>query len=288
MGAVCKVGRYCALRARKAGPHLTEAPHGRPDGHDLDELFFHLGADEIESDDKASHRLLHLKPEGAGEHEFSDPYSVDSYMLARTELASPYVVELLFNALEQRHYQRLNNLLAQPIASASYAKLYGDMYEIGAARVLLKGGVFEAFDCSTGAHVAGGVVVAPSTEHVFCDAEDLRRAHLARQGEPTMFTPASPSFTAVDAVLPGNILVNFTIDIRHEVRVYGAGSKANEGAAPVADALGVPGDIVFYWVLPTPSFKKACKAGKPFSVTGLCSRTLKQFFVCVPFEIVGD
>ena len=57
---------------------------------------FHLGARAIESDDKASHRLLHLKPVGEGELEFSDPYNVDSYMLERTVLASPYIKELVF------------------------------------------------------------------------------------------------------------------------------------------------------------------------------------------------
>lgn len=255
---------------------------------DLDDLIFHLGADEIESDDKASHRLLHLKPEGEGEHEFSNPYNIDSYMLARTELASKYAVELVYDALEQRHYQRLKNVLAQPIASASYAKLYGDMYEIGAARELLKGGDFEAFDCSTGAPVPGGKVNIPaSTKHVFSSVKDLHDAHLTRQGQPTMYTPASPNFTAVDAVLPGNILANFTIDIKHELKMYGAANKCGEGAVPVADALGVSGDIVFYWVLPEASFKKACKSGKPFPVTGQQlpgnPRTLKQYLVCVPF-----
>jgi hypothetical protein len=127
----------------------------------LDELIFHLGADEIESDDKASHRLLHLKPVGEGATEFSCPRDVASYMLERTELASQYVLELVYNAVEQHHQQRLNNLLAQPIISPSHARLYGDMYEIGAARVLLRGGAFKAFDCSTGAPVAGGVVNIP-------------------------------------------------------------------------------------------------------------------------------
>lgn len=257
---------------------------------DLDGLLFDLGADEIESDSKASHRLLHLKPVGEGKDEFSDPYNIDSYMLDRTELASEYVAERVYSALQQHHYQRLTDLLAQPIVSASYAKLYGDLYESAAARVLLKGGTFEAFDCSAGAQVAGGVIVTPCTKHVFRNANDLRSASLARQGQPTMYTPASPSFTAVDAVLPGNILVNFTIDLKHEVKMYGAGSKASEGAAPVADAMGVSGDIVFYWVLPEDAFRKACKAGKPFPVTGQQAgnaRTVKQFFVCVPFAFAG-
>ena len=69
----------------------------------LDELISHLGALEIESDDKASHRLLHLKPAGEGATEFSRPRDVASYMLERTELASPHVVELVHRALQRRH-----------------------------------------------------------------------------------------------------------------------------------------------------------------------------------------
>ncbi len=277
--------RYVLAKQRTSSQKLLKAALTRID---LDDLIFHLGDDEIESDDKASHRLLHLKPVGEGEHEFSDPYNIDSYMLARTELASKHAAELVYNALEQRHYQRLKNLLAQPIASASYAKLYGDMYEIGAARELLKGGDFDAFDCSTGARVPGGKVTIPvSTRHPFSSVKDLHDVHLTRQGLPTLYTPTSPTFTAVDAVLPGNILVNFTIDTKHDLKLYGAGNKTGEGAVPVADALGVSGDIVFYWVLPEESFRKACKSGKPFPVTGQLpgnARTVKQFFVCVPFE----
>ena len=68
--------------------------------------------------------------------------------------------------------------------------------------------------------------------------------------------------------------------------MYGAEKKSGEGAAPIADALGISGDIMFFWVLPEPSFRKACKAGKPFKITGQLAdkaRTVKQFFVCVPF-----
>ena len=252
----------------------------------LDELIFHLDAEEIESDDKASHRLLHLKPAGEGATEFSRPRDVASYMLERTELASQYVLELVYNAVEQRHLQRLNNLLAQPINSPSHARLYGDMYEIGAARVLLRGGVFSAFDCSTGAPVAGGVVtIPPSTKHVFGSVEDLRLAHLARQGQPTMFTPSSPAFTAVDAVLPGSALVNFTVNVKHELKMRDASGK--EGVGPVADALGISGDITVYWVLPEPRYQQACDAGKPFPVTRQLpgdTRKVRQYFVCVPFE----
>jgi hypothetical protein len=78
--------------------------------------------------------------------------------------------------------------------------------------------------------------------------------------------------------------VNFTVNVKHELKMRDETGK--EGAGPVADALGVTGDIVFYWVLPEERFLKACKAGKPFPVAGQQpgrERALRQFFVCVPF-----
>ena len=254
---------------------------------DLDDLIFHLGAEEIEGDDKASHRLLHLKPAGEvqGEGVFLEPYSFDSYALVRTELASKYVLGLVFSAMKQRHLQRLQSLLAQPIFSLSSAKLYGEVFERGAAAVLLKGGDFEAFDCAAAATVS--VHIPPSTQHVFSNVDDLRLAHSARKGQHITFTPSSPTFTAVDAVLPGRRLANFTIDLKHELKMTGQASKGGEGVALVADALGISGEIVFYWLLPRERFQMACKAKKAFPVTGQqpgSARTVRQFFVCVPFE----
>ena len=52
----------------------------------------------------------------------------------------------MFKAMQQRHYERLNHVLAQPIINASYAKLYGDLYQIGATKKILRGG--ESFDCT--------------------------------------------------------------------------------------------------------------------------------------------
>ena len=52
-------------------------------------------------------------------------------------------------------------------------------------------------------------------------------------------------------------------------------------------ALGVFGDIEFYWLLPRERFLMACKAKKAFPVTRQqpgSARTVRQFFVCVPFE----
>ena len=248
----------------------------------LEGLFFHLGARVIESDDNASHRLLHLKPAGVleGADTFSNPYDASSYSLSHTVLASTFVKTRLLQCMQQRHFEHLNWVLAQPIATPSFARLYWELYEMGAIAKLLKGGEFDVFDCSTGTLVMGGLVVPPSEKVIFRDAGDLARVHASRQGLPALYVPGSSSYTAVDAVLPGNALVNFSIDVSHE---------SGEGAAPVADALGVAGDIAFYWALPKEKFEKACKAGKPFPVAGQQlgrKRTLKQYFLCVPLTNV--
>jgi len=254
----------------------------------LGDLFFHLGARVIEAEDSASHRLLHLKPAGVveGSDAFISPLDASSYVLSRTELASPFVKAHLFQLMQQWHFEQLNLVLAQPITTPSFSRLYGELYEMGAVAKLLKGGRFEAFDCTTGQPVEGGLLVPSSEKSVFGDAGDLARLHASRQGLSTLYVPSSSSYTAVDAVLPSRALVKCTIDLGHEVKMYGAGRRSGEGAAPVADALGVAGDIVFYWVLPEERFLKACKAGKPFPVAGQQpgrERALRQFFVCVPF-----
>jgi len=256
----------------------------------LDELIFDLGARAIESDDKASHRLLHLKPEGGGEDEFSGPtFELASYVLAYTELATPFIRTLVQKAMKEHHYTRLNQLLAQPLVSASFSRFYGDQYQRGAIEQLLKGGEsFQAFDCSTGKEVAGGIKVPASTRCAFTDAGHLQRLVASNAGQPPcLYEPTSTTYTAVDAVLPNCVLVNCTINVKHTAKMYGKGPKSGEGIAPVADALGIKGDIVFYWVLPRARYVEACRAKDPFEVTDQRpddTRTLKQYFVCVPFD----
>ena len=236
----------------------------------------------------ASHRLLHLKPVGEGFSEFLNSFDIDSYALSRTVLASPYVKERVYKAMQKRHFERLNQILAQPINS-SYAILYGDLYEAGATTKLLEGGTFDAFDCSIGSAVEGGIVIPPSTRHTFSSVENLRSLRLSHQGQPITYAPTSGTFTAVDAVLPNNALANFTVNVKHAAKMYGNGKKSKEGVAPVADALGIEGDIVFYWVLPRIRYDEACKAKVPFAVTGQSpgdTRKVKQFFVCVPFDFL--
>ena len=112
----------------------------------LEDLVLHLGARVIESRNSARnsalHRLLHLTPAGVleGADTFSGPYDASSYILTRTELASPFVKTRLFQFMQQRHFEHLNMVLAQPNASPSLSRLYGELREMGAVAKLLQGG----------------------------------------------------------------------------------------------------------------------------------------------------
>ena len=160
----------------------------------LEELYFHLGARAIESEDSASHRLLHLQPVGAvqGGNEFSRPRDSASYALAHTDVASPYVRKRVFEAMQQRHYEHLNLLLAQPIVSPSYSRLYGSLFEEGAIAKLLKGGIFEAFDCTTGTRVAGGVRVLLAKSAPFPAQVIWQACTSPARGWPPFTSPAAP------------------------------------------------------------------------------------------------
>jgi hypothetical protein len=65
--------------------------------------------------------------------------------------------------------------------------------------------------------------------------------------------PRSKSSTAIDAMLPGGLMTNVTINVKHDVKLRGRGNRSAEGLLPVAEALGVgsgSGDINQYWVVP--------------------------------------
>ena len=137
----------------------------------------------------------------------------------------------------------------------------------------------------------GGITVPPSAKCIFQNVENLsimRSETSYQQGLSRTYIPSSGTFTAVDAILPNDALVNFTInDVNHLVKMYGLGTKFNEGVGPVADALGIVDDIYFYWLLPEIRYKEACKTRKSFSVTEQRlhdKRIVKQFFVCVPLD----
>jgi hypothetical protein len=112
----------------------------------LEDLVLHLGARVIESRNSARnsalHRLLHLTPAGVlgGAATFSGAYDASSYILSRTELASPFVKTRLLQFMQQRHFEHLNLVLAQPNASPSFSRLYGELYEMSAAAKLASRG----------------------------------------------------------------------------------------------------------------------------------------------------
>ena len=108
--------------------------------------------------------------------------------------------------------------------------------------------------------------------------------------DATVFVPTSANVSGVDAVLGhGKALVSFTIKDEHNLVLKH--STLDEGAVPVATALGVTGDsdIVFYWALPRERYAIACKRGKPFPVVGLnpdstAPHRVQQYALCVPFD----
>jgi len=263
----------------------------------VDALLRDLDEGEIESDAAVSHRLVHLKPAGErADGSFSDPHSADSYLFARSELGSTHIVEAVLRAAEQRDLDRLHSMLAEGLASATFATLYGSLFERAALRVLAAGGQFELHDLTNNA-AAGNLVLAPSAVVTFSSvthlAEEARSRAVLGTLDAAVFVPNSKTFTAVDAVLGrGRLLLNFTISTEHKLLM--SNTAGSEGAAPIAKALGVAPseDIKFLWVLPTERFDMVRREGKPFKVvaatpdssSGAAHGRVVQFALCVPFE----
>ena len=258
-----------------------------------DELAFALGQREIESDDAASHRLLHFVPRGQQERgPFLGARKRESYLLARSELGSPYIIDAVYRSFAQRGSDRVKTLLAQPLEGTSrLSKMYGDLFEAGARVKLLAGGEFQAFDLETREPIV--LRLPPSALVFFSDTAALSAIHVGagRPGAPVLYAPSSGTFAGVDAVLPNRALANFTINLEHTLLVRGKGSRRAEGAAPVAEALGLHGSkgeaVPFYWVLPPERFEAACRRGRPFPVVGggASEPSIRQFALCMPFEL---
>ena len=79
-------------------------------------------------------------------------------------------------------------------------------------------------------------------------------------------------------------LVNFTIDLKHDVKLQ-HGERNDEGAAPVADALGTK-DITILWALPRARYELVQRQRKPFAVKAragaMAQRRVRQYAICVP------
>ena len=256
-----------------------------------------LDKGEIESDMTVSHRLVHLKPAGErADGPFADPRSADSYEFARSELCSAHIADAVLRAVEQRDLDHLHSMLADGLANATFARLYGSLFERAALRALAAGGKFERYDL-TNATAAPHLVLAPSSIVTFTSATHLAEEVRARKALGTLdtavFVPRSKNFTAVDAALGrGPLLLNFTINTDHKLIM--SNQAGSEGVAPVVKALGVAPDkdIEFLWVLPTERFNEVREAGKPFKVieasqdatSGAAQRRVVQYALRVPFE----
>ena len=258
----------------------------------VDALMSHLGAREIESDDAVSHRLMHLKPAGeASDGAFVNPRDAASYIIARSELGSPYIKELVYRAMEARDVSQIEALLARSPKSPTAARLYGDVFERAALDVLMQGGSFPRFDLSAGKE-AGSLVLESSSAVVFATAPDLAASVRARDAAAlaaTIFVPKATNYTGVDAVIgDGKALVNFTINTAHDFKPAHA-AREHEGPAALAGALGfVDGaEIHFYWALPRARYLEMCRKGAPSSVrlplAGGGEVAVRQFALCLPF-----
>jgi hypothetical protein len=200
-------------------------------------------------------------------------------------------MRLFFDAFAAKDFRRLDELLAPVPTSPAAARLFGDLFELAALQALLAGGEFDCCELSEGGW-DGALALPPSKSSSFASAAEL--AGLVRALSPatldsTVFVPSSRNYTAVDAALGrGKALVNFTINTEHELKLHHA-ERVDEGAAPVADALGAP-EITFYWALPSARYDMVRRRRTPFPVTGLVRGALgaaersrvKQYALRVP------
>ena len=92
----------------------------------INELLDSLGSREIEADSAVSHRLLHLNPAGeqtSDDGVFTNPHDAASYLLVRSELASPFVRERLLAVTDNQDLGRLDAILARGNAGRTFSKL---------------------------------------------------------------------------------------------------------------------------------------------------------------------
>ena len=256
----------------------------------INELFNKLGARELESESSTSHRLVHLKAAGeAADGTFARPGDARSYLLERSVLGSPYIKRAVFEALDDQELQRLDALLTRVPASPAAARLYGDLFEQAAMQALLAGGEFDRCELSAGGK-DDKLVLPPSSKVFFASAAALAatvRSLSPAELDATVFVPEATNYTAVDAALGrGKALVNFTINVKHDLKLQ-HGERDDEGAAPVADALG-NADVTMYWALPRSRYEEVQRRRQPFAVikprgdAKAQHRVVRQYAICVP------
>lgn len=144
------------------------------------------------------------------------------------------------------------------------------MFQEHALAKLAAGGNFQAFKLapkgSAAARTEENLVLRKSEEKLFDSIDDLADARPGGSSEDRIMVPKSGTFAAIDAVLPGQRLVNFTINTKHDILLYAKDGK--EGLVQATRALGVPTSqrIPFYWALPRDRYISAVRAGTPFPV----------------------
>jgi hypothetical protein len=155
-------------------------------------------------------------------------------------------------------------------------------------KALLAGGEFDRCELSAGGK-DDKLVLPPSSKVFFASAAALAatvRLLSPAELDATVFVPESTNYTAVDAVLGrGKALVNFTVNVNHDIKLQ-HGERDDEGAAPVADALG-SSDITIYWALPPSRYEQVQRRRQPFAVIkprgdAKAQRRVLQFAICVP------
>lgn len=226
---------------------------------DLEAMSREMRNPEIESDTSQSHRLLHMLPLGVAPPVDGArvlPHELRFYSPWRLELASRQIAHRVYACLEADSAHQLHKLLAQPPSAEGLAGFYGGVYEQAALNVLSKGGSFKCLDMQSGKEMPPLQLPRASKTEYFRDARELQA--LCGADRKQLLVPRSKSFTAIDAVLPGGLMTNVTINVKHDVKLRGRGNRSAEGLLPVAEALGVgsgSGDIKQYWVVPAERYE---------------------------------
>ena len=219
----------------------------------LDQLLAHAEALEISDRQDLSHRLLHIKL--AGEVDTSIPiYSPDFYTNVRSELASNYVSGLVYAAAAASKRSQLIALISSEEKSRAFSVMRGHLFEQEALKVLEVGGRFLVRQLSpTGAVKSKFKKFAPSDKMMFGTIEELTGN--LRDYPRALHVPRSKSQCAIDAILPGGLPANATLNVNHGIRLEG---KKRAGLAGVLAAMGCgEGDTKpapFYWLVPPDVF----------------------------------
>lgn len=224
----------------------------------LSEMVHLLKGRIIESQEKQSHRLLHMLPMGVApttDGPRPSPSTFDFYRPAALVFASKEVAARVYETLEAENAHRLHTMLAEGPSSDTMAAFYGKLYEPAALSVLSRGCVLECRDMQTGKE--SELKVPRSKETFFSTTSEL--GQLFKQKPMHLLVPRSKTFTAIDAVLPGGLLANVTINLVHDLKMRAAGKRSSEGIIPVHAALNPTArpdsDIYMYWILPRDRYK---------------------------------